>query len=56
MDNVDQEKTVSPTKPSGRVPERPEPSTNKFAVARRASQQRKKKAHRRALRHSNTKG
>lgn len=56
MDNVDQEKTVPQTKAAGSAPARPELSTNKFAIARRASQQRKKRAHRRTLRRSNTKG
>ncbi|MGA3195753.1 MAG: hypothetical protein ABSD39_12185 [Terriglobales bacterium] len=56
MDNVDQEKAAPESKPASAAAARPELSTNKFAVARRASQQRKKKAHRRTLRRSNTKG
>lgn len=56
MDNVDQEKAVPETKPAGAAPGRSEPSSNKFAVARMANKQRKKRAHRRTLRRSNTKG
>jgi hypothetical protein len=56
MDNVDQDKTVPETKPAGTTPGRPEPSSNKFAIARMANKQRKKRAHRRTLRRSNTKG
>jgi hypothetical protein len=56
MDNVDQDKAVAETKPAGAGPARSEDSTNKFAIARRANKQRKKRAHRRTLRRSNTKG
>ena len=56
MDNADQDKSVSEAKPTGVAPGRSEPSGNKFALARMASKQRKKRAHRRTLRRSNTKG
>jgi len=56
MDNVDQDKTAPGTKPAGAAPGRPDLPTNKFALARLASKQRKKRAHRRTLRRSNTKG
>ena len=55
MDSVDQEKTVLETKSTGAAPDRSGP-TNKYAAARMANKQRKKKAHRRTLRRSNTKG
>jgi hypothetical protein len=56
MDNVDQEKTAPETKPAGTASGHSELSSNKFALARRANKLRKKKAHRRTLRRSNTKG
>jgi hypothetical protein len=55
-ENVNQENAAPETKPAGATQGRPEPSTNKFAIARMASKQRKKRAHRRTLRRSNTKG
>ena len=56
MDNVEQEKAVVETTPKGPAPGRSEPPGNKYAEARRANKQRKKRAHRRTLRRSNTKG
>ncbi len=56
MDNAEQDRTVPETKPTVATPGRPEASTNKFAIARMANKQRKKRAHRRTLRRSNTKG
>lgn len=56
MDNVDQEKIAGETKATGAARAGAEPSTNQFAINRRANKQRKKRAHRRSLRRSNTKG
>lgn len=56
MDDVNQATNDGTTKaPAGARPA-PAPPTNKFAIARLASKQRKKRAHRRSLRRSNTKG
>ena len=56
MDNVDQAKSAEETKATGAASAAAEPPTNKFAIARLANKQRKKRAHRRSLRRSNTKG
>jgi hypothetical protein len=55
MNDVAQDKTAPETKSAG-TSVRPEASDNKFALARRANKLRKKKAHLRTLRRSNTKG
>lgn len=41
-ENVNQENAAPETKPAGAAQGRPEPSTNKFAIARMASKQRKR--------------
>jgi len=56
MDNVDQTKNEDETKATASARAGAEPPTNKFAIARLANKQRKKRAHRRSLRRSNTKG
>lgn len=53
MENVEQDKNAAETKQT--APTRAEPS-NQYALNRIANKQRKKRAHRRTLRRSNTKG
>ena len=56
MDNVAEEKAVTGAKPIDPVSGSPAAPVNKLAANRRANEQRKKRAHRRKLRRSNTKG
>ena len=56
MDNVAEEKVATETKPSDLASESPAAPVNKLAANRMANKQRKKRAHRRKLRRSNTKG
>jgi hypothetical protein len=57
MDNTAEERLTTETKPAeSAVSVSPEIPVNKFAANRMANKQRKKRAHRRKLRRSNTKG
>ncbi len=57
MDNAGQEESVTGTKPATPIPARSGGAPlNKLAANRMANKQRKKRAHRRTLRRSNTKG
>ncbi|MGB9233080.1 MAG: hypothetical protein WCC04_01610 [Terriglobales bacterium] len=56
MDNVTEEKLASETKPLATATASPAAPINKLAANRMANKQRKKKAHRRTLRRSHTKG
>jgi hypothetical protein len=54
MDNPVEQKLATETKPEAST--HPAAPLNKFAAARMANKERKKRAHRRKLRRSNTKG
>jgi len=56
VDNVPEEKIGIETKPRGRALGNAASSGNKLAEARMASKLRKKRAHKRTLRRSNTNG
>ena len=56
MDNAPEEKIEIETKPRGRALGNAESSGNKHAEARMANKLKKKRAHKRTLRRSNTKG
>jgi hypothetical protein len=56
MDNAADENLATETKPIDAVSVFPAASVNKLAANRMANKQRKKRAHRRKLRRSNTKG
>jgi hypothetical protein len=56
MDNVSEENLATETKPRGPALGRSEPLTDKHSQQRLANKQRKKRAHRRKLKRSHTKG
>jgi len=56
MDNIEQEKAAPEARSAKGASAHSKDSGNKFAIARTAAKQRKKRAHRRTLRRSNTKG
>jgi hypothetical protein len=56
MDNVPEENLGTETKRRGQASARSEPSTDKHSQHRMANKQRKKRAHKRKLRRSHTKG